>query len=290
MREHRRVLCALGDLVDDVVVTLSALPRRGTDTPAVIRHRRGGSAANVAAAAARCGVAARFLGAVGDDALGERLVADLRGCGVDVRVQRRGRTGTIVVLVEPDGERTMLPDRGACTTLDHVPDEWLTDVDVLHVPAYSLVAEPLASAARSAWLRSAGGLRSIDASSVALVEEVGVDRFRSMLAEVAPDVLLANGDEAWALDLDRPVPGVATTVVKHGADPVQWRDGDGPWRHVAVPPLARVVDTTGAGDAFAAGFLAARRDRQDTAAAVVEGIRVAQGVLADAAEAMEAQT
>ena len=86
--------------------------RHATDNPAVIHRTRGGSAANVAAFARRgTAVPARFIGCVGADPAGDMLCAELAGRGVDVRVQRRGRTGTIVVLVDGDGERTMYPDR-----------------------------------------------------------------------------------------------------------------------------------------------------------------------------------
>jgi sugar/nucleoside kinase (ribokinase family) len=102
----------VGDLVEDVVVWPDGPVRTGTDTPARVFHSRGGSAANVAVAAAPL-VPTRWLGCVGPDPLGDRLLGELQAAGIDVRAQRRGRTGTIVVLVDPDGERTFLPDRGA---------------------------------------------------------------------------------------------------------------------------------------------------------------------------------
>ena len=109
----RGVLCAVGDLVEDIVVWLAGAPGEGTDTEARVFRRRGGSAANVAALCAANGTPARFVGHVGADDLGDRLLATLSASGVDVRVRRGGRTGTIVVLVAPGGERTMLTDRGA---------------------------------------------------------------------------------------------------------------------------------------------------------------------------------
>ena len=130
------MLVAVGDLVEDVVVWPAGLAagqaggqaagpaRHGTDNPAVIHRTRGGSAANVAAfarAAAPAAVPARFIGCVGADPAGDVLCAELAGRGVDVRVQRRGRTGTIVVLVDGDGERTMYPDRAAAAELTEVP-------------------------------------------------------------------------------------------------------------------------------------------------------------------------
>lgn len=139
------MLCVVGDLVEDVVVRPTGPHRPDTDNPAVIRRRRGGSAANVAEAAAVAGGRVRFIGRIGDDPLGERLVADLAAAGVDVRVQRAGRTGSIVVVVEPDEGRTMYPDRGAAAELGPIDGSWAEGVTWLHLPAYSLCAEPAAA-------------------------------------------------------------------------------------------------------------------------------------------------
>ncbi len=276
------MLCAVGDLVDDVVVWLSDAPRRATDTPVRIFHRRGGSAANVASSAAGIAGTARFVGRVGDDGLGDRLVAELVAAGVDARVQRAGRTGTIVVLVDQSGERTMLPDRGAATELSRVPPSWLSGVTALHLPAYSLTAEPIATACLelAAVARAEHIPLSVDASSVAVLEAFGVERFRSLLRELAPAVVLANVDEAAALGLaaDPPAP---ITVVKDGARPVVVvAGGDVPCQRVPVAPVDVVTDTTGAGDAFAAGFLLAWSGGAPVVEAVRAGSAVAATVLA----------
>ncbi len=114
------VLVTVGDLVEDIVVWPAARARYATDNPAAVHRARGGSAANVAAFAAGL-VPARFIGCVGDDPVADMLTGELTAAGVDVRVQRRGRTGTIVVLVDRRGERTMYPDRGAAAALTPVP-------------------------------------------------------------------------------------------------------------------------------------------------------------------------
>jgi sugar/nucleoside kinase (ribokinase family) len=276
------MLCAVGDLVEDVVVWLSASPRPATDTPVRIFHRRGGSAANVAAFAAGLAGKARFIGRVGDDALGDRLVSDLTATGVDARVQRSGRSGTIVVLVDVGGERTMLPDRGAATELSAVPAGWLAGTSVLHIPAYSLTVEPIATAcaglARAAHDR--GIPLSLDASSVAVLEEFGVDRFRALVREMAPAVFLANAEEATLLQLEA-APPAPVTVVKDGGGPVVVvAGGDVACQHVPVPAAGVVADTTGAGDAFAAGFLTAWSKGATPADAARAGSALAVTVLA----------
>jgi sugar/nucleoside kinase (ribokinase family) len=251
------VLCAVGDLLEDVVVWLAASPQRATDTGARIVRQRGGSAANVAAFAAAIGGVARFVGRVGDDEVGGRLIAVLAAGGVEVRVERVGRTGTIVVLVEPDGERTMLSDRGAATELSEIGPDVLDGVTVVHLPAYSLTVEPIGGACRA--LAAEAHRRriplSVDTSSVAVLQQYGPERFRTLVAALAPTVVFAAADEAAVLDWRCRAP-VPLLVVKDGPRPVRILT-DGRVEQVVVTAAEEVADTTGAGDAFAAGFLGA---------------------------------
>ena len=251
------VLATVGDLVDDIVVHLGGPVNVATDTDAVIERRRGGSAANVAVAAARITGSSRFLGQVGDDPAGLALLEELAAEGVDVSdVRRRGRTGAIIVLVDSRGERTFLTDPGAARSLSDPKPGWLDAVDVLHVPLYSLADGPIAATAATLieWARTRSIAVSIDLSSVAVIEAVGASALRTRLELLGPDAVFANSDEADALSIDGPI-GSAITFVKAGADPtVVYVPGSEP---VRVPALevAHPSDTTGAGDAFAAGVL-----------------------------------
>jgi sugar/nucleoside kinase (ribokinase family) len=121
-------------------VWADAPARYATDNSCVVHRSRGGSAANVAVVASAL-MPARFIGCVGEDPVGELLASELTGHGVDVRVQRRGRTGTIVVLVDSEGERTMYPDRAAAADLNEVPEDWLESAAILHVPSNLALAE-----------------------------------------------------------------------------------------------------------------------------------------------------
>ncbi|MFF2389803.1 carbohydrate kinase family protein [Agromyces sp. NPDC058104] len=257
------LLAVVGDLVEDIVVWASEPVRHGTDTAAGVFRTRGGSAANVAALAAPL-VATRFIGCVGPDAAGDALVTALEGRGVEVRVQRRGTTGAVVLIVDPEGERTMFPDRGASALLEAVDPAWLGDVAWLHVPSYGFEREPARSAVLAlvadARLRGVGV--SIDASSTGLLQGLGVEHVIALYASLAPDLLFANETEAALLGLGtderRTASAAATVVVKHGPLPTQVFEGGRLVASVPVDPVPGARDLTGAGDAFAAGFLAAR--------------------------------
>lgn len=247
----------IGDLLEDVVVRAgTGLLHHATDNPATIIRRRGGSGANVAAAAASA-VPTRFIGRVGDDALGRGLVLDLAATGVEMRVQIEGRTGSVVVLVDGSGERTMFPDRAAAAELGPIEDSWLDGANLVHTPAYGLFDPPMATAVRGAVAaaRRHGARWSVDLSAASLIDRIGADRFVADLAALGPDIVVANADEARCLG-DAMARIAPVVVVKHGPEPaVVWVAGER--EEVAVTEVLEVPDSTGAGDGFAAGFLAA---------------------------------
>ncbi len=278
------VLAVAGDLVEDVVVWASEPLRAATDTAARVFRARGGSGANVAALAAPL-VATRFIGRIGADAAGSALVDDLATAGVDVRVQRAGRTGTVVLLVDAEGERTMFPDRGASAELADVDPAWLDGVAWLHLPAYGLEREPmrgeLARLATAA--RQRGARVSVDASSTGLIAGLGVEHALDLIRAIAPDVLFANEDEAALLGLAGggavAASAAPTVIVKHGPLPTDVLEAGELVARVDVAPVPGIRDLTGAGDAFAAGFLAAALQGADAAAACLAGHASAASVL-----------
>lgn len=265
------VVVCLGDLVEDVVVRPVGRLREGTDTDAVIERRRGGSAANVAVAVAAAGGRARFVGCVGADPLGDRLVAELAAAGVDVAVQRKGRTGSVVAVLDPAGERSFYTDRAAAALLDALPDGWDREMAALHVPLYSLDGGALAGTAQAAIRARGGAMLSVDASSVAVIERLGLD----VVVALAPDLLLANAAEAAALaPLRSAFAQIPQIVVKQGPEPTVVLAG-GDRIEVPVRDVLATRDTVGAGDAFAAGLLVALVDGAPLLAAVRQGQRSA---------------
>jgi ribokinase len=257
-------LVVLGDLMVDVIARVTGPPtplNRGSDTPAKVSLQGGGSGANVAAWAAALGTPVCFACRVGDDLPGRRAVDTLLEAGVKVHaaVDRQRPTGTCVVLVEPGGERTMLPDPGANDAPVDVPDAWLEPGGHLHVVGYSLLRDGARPGALAAIERAqaAGMTVSVDPSSWALIRDGAIPPV---------DLLLPNEREAEMVEGDM--------VVKLGAQGARWGD-----IHVPAEPVA-VIDTTGAGDAFAAGLLGARMKGADRMAALEAGCAAAARVVA----------
>ena len=241
------LVCTLGDLLLDVVVRLDAPLAAGDDVTAATALSAGGQAANVAAWAAALGADARIVAVRSPDDAGAIAARELERRRVDVRGPVGARTGVVVSLVEPGGDRTMASDRGSAPDLHEraLEDEWFA-CDALHLSGYSLLREPISRAAmRAAGVARNGGARvSVDLSSWTHVRD-NRSRVADALARLAPDVVFGNEREWEALgELDAP-----TVVVKRGARGISV-DGS----HHDAPP-AVVVDTTGAGDALAAGFL-----------------------------------
>jgi ribokinase len=241
-------ICVLGDAHLDVVVRVSGPVAEETDTPAQTVVGVGGQAANVAAwIAALSGPGrARLVAAQAADPAAGLVRAELARRGVDLQGPvLDGRTGVVVSLSDAGRSRSMLTDRGVGPRLDReaLRPEWLAGCGWLHLPAYSLVSWPV----RGAALAAAGQLprRSLDLSSTAAIQDYGLRPFRTLAARLRPDVVFGTEAEA---DLVGPVPG-ARTVVKLGARGVRTAGTTYP----ASP--AEPVDSTGAGDAFAAGYL-----------------------------------
>lgn len=240
------MICVLGDAFLDVVVRPAGPIAAETDTPAVTSVGAGGQAANVAAWITALGGRARLIAARAGDLAGQLVAGELAARGVALTGPLLpGRTGVVVSLSEGGRSRAMLTDPGVGPLLaaSALEDRWLADCGWLHLPAYSLVREPIRDAALAAARRLP--CLSVDLSSTAALLGYGVAAFRRLLADLAPQVVFGTEAE---VALTGQVPG-CEMVVKLGPRGVR----AGGARHPAHP--ARAVDATGAGDAFAAGYL-----------------------------------
>jgi sugar/nucleoside kinase (ribokinase family) len=260
-------IVVVGDLVVDVVLAPGRALEHGTDVPGRVAFVQGGSAANTARWLGRLGARSSLIAAVGRDPAGRSLVDAIRSDHVLPRVVRvaGARTGRIGILVAPDGERSFVTDRGAALQLDpnDLRPAWFARADAIHLPAYTLLDEPLGLAGRRAIElgRAQGAAISVDLASIGPLLARGRRGARALIAETAPDILFATASEAEGLLGKYAVDGLLDlaeiAVVKRGAKgaTVLARDGDSRLRfEVATTPVT-AVDTTGAGDAFDAGFL-----------------------------------
>ncbi|MEO6206865.1 MAG: PfkB family carbohydrate kinase [Candidatus Limnocylindrales bacterium] len=277
-------IVVLGDLMLDVVLASAGPLEIGSDVAGRVRFLQGGSAANTARWLARLGARSSLICAVGRDPAGRALVDEVREDGVVPRVVRLAgvRTGRIGVLVGPDGERSFVADRSAADGLapGDLRAAWFASADALHLPAYSLLGDPLGLAGRRAvsLAREVGALVSVDLASIAPLLGDGRRAARALIESVTPDVLFATAAEAEALLGRRAVDGLLdlapAAVIKRGARgaTVLARDEGRDLRFEVATAHVATADSTGAGDAFDAGFLvgwlAARGAGRSTAASL----------------------
>ncbi len=262
-----RVLC-IGDVMLDVITKIEVMPDKinyGSDTPSKISTHGGGAAGNVASWLTRTDARATIVGHVGDDAAGAALTSEFDALGVrhNNLMVDKGSSGVVVVLVDPTGERTMFPDNGANSGLHigDLPD--LSEFNAVYLSGYS----PLDPLSRPGVLEMIAKIKQtglpiyFDPASVGGMMQVPLDEVKSWIRLM--DVILLNEEEAIYLTglsdveaaIDRLLEDCEVVVIKRGS-----HGAIGKARGsilVSVPALpTEVIDTTGAGDSFAAGFIA----------------------------------
>ncbi|MFM1953243.1 MAG: hypothetical protein RL187_452 [Actinomycetota bacterium] len=274
----------IGDVIDDILVTVESTPRHDTDTPARIVRSSGGSAANTASWLAHLGLQVDFVGRVGESDL-ERFTAEFISQGVTPHLTSHlsAPTGTIVIIVEGES-RSMLSDRGANVGLDvsSFDQSLLASASWLHLTGYSFFHHPTPTSLHELILRAAdqGTTVMVDASSSGFLEDFGPSLFLELTT--GAHVLRCSEDEALVLGGTDDLASCAAVlgakyplvVVTRGDAPVVVVE-QGRLYEVGVPLPQRSVDPTGAGDAFNAGLLAALVEGSEGAEAVERGIAVA---------------
>lgn len=263
-------VCVLGDFAWDVLIKSDTELRRGGDTFGDVRLTPGGSAANVAVWAQRCGVSSHFVGKVGTDRLGELAREDLENEGVahTLALSTTRRTGSVAVFLDHLGERSMVSGFGADFYLQpgEIPLDVVAASRHLHLTAWSLFNDPPRTAALAAGniARDAGRTISLDPASFQVLAEFGADRFVETTAALGVDIVMPNKEEGEVLTGESEPSAIAKRVAElyDGALVVLKLDADGALlydrgRFARVPAAeGELVDATGAGDSFAGAFLA----------------------------------
>ena len=282
--EDPRVV-VVGDLLYDLLASVEGEVRLGVDTFTPIRAVGGGSGANAAAWLAASGVETHFVGRVGDDVFGRFLEGELRETSVRTHLARDPllATGKVFVLVDGAGERTMITDRGAVENL--APRDIPTSLfggGHLHLLGYTFSGgsrrETAFEALRLA--REAGMTVSVDPSAVPMLEDIGPDRFLAWTR--GADLCFPNLQEGSLLAAAEDPKRIAENLLDHypavvlklGAEGARYADAEGRRSRVPAAP-ARANDTTGAGDALCAGFLAAWLAGKAPEAALRRGVEFA---------------
>lgn len=272
----------LGDVMMDISAVIDADIAYASDTPARVAFLPGGVGANTSAWMAVRGEPVTLVGAVGPDVFGRTIRERLSSIGVDVHLSEApDPTGACVIIVDRRRERTMFPDAGANSGVKRA--DVLAKVgadDHLHVSGYTLVNPATREVALAALdhARRVGATCSLDPASAAPILS-----HRTLFDSVLPhvDLLLANELEAEALTgrddphaaLELLADRTPSVVVKVGARGAIARDASGT---VEAPSRAtEILDTTGAGDAFTAGFLPAWLRGEGLVEALASGQEVA---------------
>jgi ribokinase len=283
-------LCVLGDFAWDVLIRTNTELLRGGDTFGEVMLMPGGSAANVAVWASRCGLPTHFVGKIGRDRMGQLAQDNLESEGVTRHLVESDThpTGSVAVFVDDSGERSMVSGHGADFYL--LPSELPRDVfrraSHLHLTAWSFFTDPPRSAARAAARLAAdtGATLSFDPGSFQMISEMGVDHFLAVTQDLGVDIFLPNKEEGATLtgvkdpediarELDSLYPS-ALVILKLDADgALVWQGGEA---HHIPPATNNLVDATGAGDSFAGAFLA----KYLTGTEAVEAARFATTVAA----------
>ncbi len=263
-------LCVIGDFAWDVLIRTNGELLHGGDTFGEVMLLPGGSGANVAVWAARCGLPTHFIGKIGRDRMGQLAIQDLDDEGVAHHLVESDAnlTGSVAVFVDHTGERSMVSGHGADFYLlpSELPRPLLRSSSHLHLTAWSFFTDPPRAAARAAahLAQEAGATLSFDPGSFQMIDEMGVDHFLAVTQDLGIDVFLPNKEEGAVLtgvkepdeiarELDLLYPS-ALVILKLDADgALVWQDGEA---HHIPPATNNLVDATGAGDSFAGGFLA----------------------------------
>jgi len=263
-------ICIIGDINVDVITLLSGPLQKNTDTTSTNAITLGGSTCNMAVWLTHLDVDIDLVSAIGDDVLGTWVITQLQAFGVsdkNIKTISNNRTGTCVILVDETGARSMMPDFGAnlVQSVDQGLENLIGESDIVVMSAYTFFRPESRKFALDV-LECVGRSNArivIDAASSSPIEIAGADKVRKYLARA--DLVLANEDEFAAMGKGTDSDWTAefrNLIVKKGSRGALWLSHGKEVASVKAEEV-KVVDTTGAGDAFAAGLLSQLRLRSD---------------------------
>ena len=263
-------ICIIGDINVDVITLLSGPLQKNTDTTSVNAITLGGSTCNVAVWLTHLGVKVDLVGAIGEDVLGTWVITQLQAFGVsdeNIRTIAGNRTGTCVILVDETGARSMMPDFGANLVqgVDLGIEKLIQESDIVAMSAYTFLRPESRKFALDVLecVEKSNARMVIDAASSSPIEITGAEKVRKYLARA--DLVLANEDEFAALASGAPADWTnefRNLIVKRGERGALWLYKGQEVASVKAETV-KVLDTTGAGDAFCAGLLSQLRLRED---------------------------
>lgn len=261
----------VGDYAWDVLIRANTQLLSGGDIFGEVQLAPGGSAANTAVWAQRCGLATRFVGKIGNDRFGRLAMDELTAEGVEADWVRTDAhlTGSVAVWIDHQGQRSMVSGKGADHYLlpSELPQGALQRATHLHLSAWSFFGDPPRGAARraAAIAKEAGATLSFDPGSFQMIQEMGAATFVALTADIGIDLLFPNAEEGRVLTGETAPERVASRLAElYGGAMIALKlDAEGSYllhdgKGVHLPPApGRLVDATGAGDAYAGAFLAA---------------------------------
>lgn len=286
-------LCVIGDFAWDVLIRTNNNLLKGGDSFGEVMLTPGGSAANLAVWARRCGLETHFIGKIGRDRFGQLAREDLESETVIHHLveTEAHKTGSVAVFVDQTGERSMVSGHGADFYLipSELPRAVISSANHLHLTAWSFFTDPPRSASRiAAQIASQSNLTiSFDPASFQMVQEMGVDQFLSWTKDLGINIFFPNYDEGRVLTgFDEPDQIVrslakiydgALIILKLDADGALVFDGK---VSTEIPPATNnLVDATGAGDSFAGAFLAHYLVSNSPVSAAIFATKVAAWVI-----------
>ena len=286
-------LCVIGDFAWDVLIRTNNNLLKGGDSFGEVMLTPGGSAANLAVWAQRCGLETHFIGKIGRYRFGQLAREDLESESVVHHLveTEAHKTGSVAVFVDQSGERSMVSGHGADFYLSpsELPKQVILSANHLHLTAWSFFTDPPRSASRTAAqiAKQQGLTISFDPASFQMIQEMGVEQFLSWTKDLDISILFPNYEEGRVLtgcdepdDIVRSLANIyseALIILKLDADGALVFDGQA---STQIPPATNnLVDATGAGDSFAGAFLAHYLKSNSAVDAAIFATKVAAWVI-----------